>query len=245
MSTPYTENQLFEKFRTLPDDIRQSFVSFDTLDVLGKITGKYKLHIDQGGALSEQVGLLMLGVTRPRDFLANIQTALNIPIETAGEIVKEVNDKIFFPIRQSLKEIHNLAEGKDTIERSETAPKVENFAPEGDVSAKNIPAHVEPLPVPDNNAIIISINDGGAIHPREDRPATEGSIPAKPASVLPGESIKTIPTVSPDQKLFDQKMGKLFHVPKEEVTITPLKEASPEQKANQPADDDPYRELPQ
>jgi len=206
----YTKDELYEKFKNLPEDIRESFLSIDTYDTIKKIVDKYKLHIDQSGKLSEEIGFVMLGITRPDDFLDNLQDKLGISLETAGEITKDINVSIFFPIRESLEEINS----QHTLQhQNEKAPLVENFSPAGQISEKNIPKTETPLSNPNNNAIIIN-EQGEKNH------------------------------LTNEQRMFDEKMGKLFRLPKEQVDLgegagtTILGNAKTDTKL------DPYRELP-
>ncbi len=181
----YTKKELYERFENLPDDVQEAFLSVDTYKTIKKIVDKFKLHIDQSGILSEEIGLVMLGVTRPENFLSVLEKKLNIPLETAGEIVKEINTTIFFPIRASLEEINNGGVPRYSPERPSL---VENFSPIGQVSEKNIYHPETPLQNSTNNAIIIN------------------------------REVKDNPPRS-DRQVFDEKMGKLFRVPKEEVDL--------------------------
>jgi len=205
-----SKDELYEKFNLLPEDIKEAFYSLDTYDVLEKLVEHYRLHIDQMGQLSEQIGFVMLGVTKPDDFLSNVQQKLNIPLNIAGEIVKEINSKIFFPIRTSLEKLNN---GGVATYRPEQATKVENFSPAGNVSRDNIQKPQQPLPTPNNNAIIV-----GNTAPLGDQ--------------------------SGDKKLFDEKMGKLFRLPKEEVELGSTG-SGPSDSVAKERTVDPYRELTQ
>lgn len=205
----YTKVELYEKFENLPDDVQEAFLSIDTYNTIKKIGDKFKLHIDQSELLGEEIGFVMLGVTRPENFLGNIQQKLGISTEIAGEIVKDINTSIFFPIRSSLEALNNGGVAKYTSERP---PLVENFSPAGQVSDKNIPQPPTPLQNPDNNAIIIN---------RE---------------VPPNESHS-------DRQIFDEKMGKLFRLPKEEVELGGRTTVSNPAEQSAPAKSpDPYKE---
>ncbi|MEK7614155.1 MAG: hypothetical protein AAB428_00610 [Patescibacteria group bacterium] len=115
-----------EKYKTLPEDVRKAITS---VEVSAKITGlaeKYRLHIDKADELSDETGLVMLGLTHPRDYLNNLKKRLEIPEDLAREIVADINNQIFLPIRQSLKKIHNMAEERDYSTARETNFDAEN-----------------------------------------------------------------------------------------------------------------------
>jgi hypothetical protein len=204
----YTKTELYEKFQNLPEEIQDAFLSVDTYQNIKKIVDKYKLHIDQSGKLSEEIGFVMLGVTRPEDFLGSIQQKLGISTETAGEIVKDINTSIFFPIRTELEALNN---GGATKYQNERRPLVENFSPAGQISRENIIQPQTPLQNPDNNAIIID-REVKNNEPRSDR------------------------------QIFDEKMGKLFRLPKEEIELGSVKRNPAEQSVTQKPVD-PYREV--
>jgi hypothetical protein len=143
----------------------------------------------------------MLGETDPEDFLSSIQQKLDLSLETAGEIVKDINADIFFPIRESLEELNNGGVSK----YSSPAPLVEHFSPRGQVSTQNIQKQEIPLQNPNNNAIIV------------DKEVTDNENRS-------------------DRKIFDEKMGKLFRLPKEQVDL------GNSGGANDQAHKDPYRE---
>jgi len=206
----YTKEQLLEKYRNLPDDIKQVYDSDQMIDAIIDIGNKYKLHIDQRGELANEIGMVFLGVTRPSEFLANIEQRLKISIEEAGEIVKDINSRIFFPIRASLEKLNGASH--DTY-RPERAPLVENFSPAGNVSGKNIIKTAPNQSAPANNAIIIGST----------KPLLEGD--------------------DADRRLFEEKMSKLFRLPKEEVELgrTHPSSANANDQASK-VKTDPYRE---
>jgi len=181
----YTKEELRTKYSQLPEEIKEALNSDSLIDTIEKASSKFKIHIDQRGELASEIGLVLLGVTRPNEFLNNVQERLKISLEMAGEIVKDVNQGVFFPIRASLEKINN---GGVASYRPEQATKVENFSPAGNVSNSNIKQDETPLSTPGNNAIIV-----GNIAPHNDD--------------------------SGDKKLFEEKMGKLFRLPKEEVEL--------------------------
>ncbi len=203
----YTEEQILERYRSLPEDIKDAIDSVELLDLVESVGKKFKLHVDQQGELSNEIGLLLFGITKPEVFLEEIIKRVNLTPEVAGEIAKELNTKIFFPIRASLEKLNN---GGVASYRPEQATKVENFSPAGNVSRANIQTPQIPLPVPDNNAIIT-----GSTAPHNDEAG--------------------------DKKLFDEKMGKLFRLPKEEVELGSADSSSSEPAAKEKTVD-PYHE---
>lgn len=204
----YTQEQLLKIFKNLPEEVKDAIVSVDTADAIKNIGDKYKLHIDQMGVLASLTGGVMLGTLKPHDFLSNIQGKLNISLETAGEIVKDINTAIFFPIRQQLKVIHNLERSSEEKYRPEPAPLVEPAMPLGNPD----PNIKETTPAPTNNSAVI-INQ---------------PVPEKREA---------------GEKIFTDKMAKLFNIPKEEVAKTNIPtEKKDNDLTNKPIHHDPYQE---
>lgn len=104
----YTDKELKQKLESLPTDVQNAIFGVETTEVIANIQQKYKLHVDQTGKLAEEVGLVMLGFSRPNEFVGKIAKNLRVTQMTAVEITKDINDKIFNPIKESLKQIHNL-----------------------------------------------------------------------------------------------------------------------------------------
>ncbi len=104
-------NDIEVKYASLPDNVKEAISSVDSANKIQAIAKKYKLHIDQTGELGTQVGLVMLGILAPRDFVAALAKELALTPELARSVATEVNEQIFTPIRDSLKKIHHLEPG--------------------------------------------------------------------------------------------------------------------------------------
>lgn len=102
----YTKEQLKEAFKKLPSDLQDAIYSVDVSEKLEKIYKKHSLHIDQAGELGSEVGLVMMGLTKPNDFAENITRRLSVPEEKARAVASDINSQIFMPIRQSLMKLH-------------------------------------------------------------------------------------------------------------------------------------------
>ncbi len=108
----YTQEQLREAYRKLPQDVQEAIFSVDTAEIIREIGEKHKLMIDKIGELADEIGLVMLGFTHPSQFISNLGDRLGVDKVIAKEIAEEVNSKIFFPIRENLKKIHAMEEAQ-------------------------------------------------------------------------------------------------------------------------------------
>ncbi len=104
----YDINKIKEKFKLLPEEVKEAYTSIETTETIIQIRDKYHLHIDQASALAEEMGLVMLGLSKPDEFIGTISARLHVTQMVATGITKDVNEKIFNPIKESLKQIHSL-----------------------------------------------------------------------------------------------------------------------------------------
>ncbi len=107
----YSNEQLMTAFKMLPNDVREAILSVNTAEVIKQTADKYKLMIDKAGQLADETGLVMLGLTHPNQFIADLAERLEIDKKLAKEIAEEINSRIFFPVRENLKKIHQIAAG--------------------------------------------------------------------------------------------------------------------------------------
>ena len=110
----YTRKQIDEMFEELPNDIQNVLYSDETIVFLKQTEKKYRLEREQTRGLSAEIGMLMLGISSPQHFISNIQKRMGISEETAKAIASEVNEKIFRPIKGSLKTLHSLNKKEET-----------------------------------------------------------------------------------------------------------------------------------
>ncbi len=130
----YTREQLNERYKSLPKDVQEAIIGIETADIIGQIGNEKKMMIDKVGELADETGLVLLGFTRPSQFVSHLSERLRMEKSAAKEIAEEINTRIFFPIRENLKKIHGL--------REEEAEKEEIEAPtlaESDVGVPTPP----------------------------------------------------------------------------------------------------------
>lgn len=103
----YTDEQLTAKFKQLPEEIQAVVADQATEEKVFEIGQKHNLHIDKIGELVDEVGLVLLGLTKPTDFVGKLKNRLVIDQTSAEAIAAEVNTAIFLEIRDALKQLHN------------------------------------------------------------------------------------------------------------------------------------------
>lgn len=126
----YTTEELDALVETLPDDVKNAIFSVDSAKIINEVGKKYGLHIDQIGLLAEETGNILLGISKPTEFVDHLQTKLSIERVRASEVAAEVNEKIFSKIRESLRNLRGAEEaGKEITHEGafEYGPKKEDL----------------------------------------------------------------------------------------------------------------------
>ena len=102
----FTEAQIEAQLNKIPKDVRDALTSPQMAGELGKIGDEHDLLLDDIDELVSQTGLVMLGLVHPNDFIRNIQGRLVLERDEAVSVAKDVNARVFQPIRQSLQRLH-------------------------------------------------------------------------------------------------------------------------------------------
>ena len=85
---------LVDSYKQAPPFI-QRFISSGALSKFVEQTqDKYKLHIDVAGRLSDEITMLMVGITDPKEFIQNLAKEALVPEASLSLIVAEINQKI-------------------------------------------------------------------------------------------------------------------------------------------------------
>ncbi len=110
---------LEEKYRSIPDDVREAISSSEVNRKLRELTDKYKLQFDEAEELTKEIGFVMLGLKHSDNFVKNIQKATALDYPTSKKIAEDVNNLIFTDIRESLKKIHQSADDEEILDEKE------------------------------------------------------------------------------------------------------------------------------
>jgi hypothetical protein len=131
--TRYGEQELMNAFEDLPQGLRQAIGSVDTANAVQTIAKKHLLHVDQMSSLASETGLVLLGLTHPADFIANLGKRLRVQDDKAREIAKEISAEILSKVREALRTLH------------ETPPQTQTpLAPSPVRPSPSVPAPTQP-----------------------------------------------------------------------------------------------------
>ncbi len=124
-----------EKFLELPEDVQKALFSVEVSETISGVGKKYGLVVNKLGELADETGLIMLGLTKPSEYIKNLEQRLGVSASQAKEIAEDINQKVFSPIRESLKKIHGItasaqAEAPKKIPEHPTPTKISSPAPQ-------------------------------------------------------------------------------------------------------------------
>jgi len=123
----YTISQIEKRYNQLFKDIKEMISSAETTKQIDDIGSRAKLHIDQKGELIDETGLLMLGLTKPNEYVGNLKIRLNISTLLAEQIAKEINEKVLYKIRDSIKEMSRVEMPDEEIKELQEELKEEGL----------------------------------------------------------------------------------------------------------------------
>lgn len=228
-----TPQQLKTKYQSLPQDLRDAILSVDSAEIIQDVGKKYGLAIDKVGELADETGMVMLGVTHPKEFIPNLSRRLGVDKNTARRIAEVINSRIFAKVRESLKKVHEIGETKAAAPTS-SAPSamVAPYAPRSSSPPPSPPSETFSAPIPpksktegDKEEILKEIEKD------ETSPETEGKVSDSAPAPAPA---------SPPKNPFEAKMaGGALRMPPEESRHK--EEEKPKPERGYP-DEDPYRE---
>ncbi len=101
-------DEVMKRYLDLPEDVQKTLFAPETSNSILEIGKKHGLTIDKIGELADETGLVMLGITPPSEYIKNLVKRLSVNAEKAKGIAEDINQKVFSPIRESLKKIHGI-----------------------------------------------------------------------------------------------------------------------------------------
>jgi len=93
---------LKEQFAKLPKVVQDAILSANVEKQLRSLADKHKLHLDQWGALENEVQLTLLGIQPTENLAKNIKAEIGATDEVAEALAADISEAVFEPIRQQL-----------------------------------------------------------------------------------------------------------------------------------------------
>lgn len=105
------EQEIRRRFDTLPKPLKNAIANLEMGEIAEKLRQKYNIHVDQLGKIAEEITLTMVGLTRPSNFGQNIKNKTGLADDIVNLITYDLNQEIFFPIRQELENLSSAQDG--------------------------------------------------------------------------------------------------------------------------------------
>lgn len=118
----YTPEQIKTAFENLPSVVVDALDTINLPKIISEIGTKYQIHIDTQGVLNSQVYFVLIGLTKAEDLPEKLKTSLEISEDRLAQVIKELNERIFQPIRENIRkneEIEHEAEEEKRLEEEE------------------------------------------------------------------------------------------------------------------------------
>ena len=114
-----------ERFEALPDGVKNAILSSDYENSIVEIGKKHNLNVDQMGTLEQETTLVMMGITKTKEFEIELGGQLKeVDRAKISQIIADVNEKIFLHIRDLLKLMNTEPGEEPSVDEEPTAMKM-------------------------------------------------------------------------------------------------------------------------
>lgn len=135
-----SRSQALNRYDLLQENLKDSLFSAQNAEIIRRVCASHHLTEDKTVIIGKIVGYIIMGFIHPEDLAGEIKNALNINPEIAASISREIDRKIFSPIRNDIDKVYSPLEGsaeehiidlRKVEEKKEVEPlKEEVVAPE-------------------------------------------------------------------------------------------------------------------
>lgn len=139
-----TEEEILAIINKAPTPIKEAIEEGSAALTVADIGLRHTLHVDQIGILAELNRNMLLGLTRPQEFLNELIEA-RVSEPTAKEIMAEINKEIFIPLRDQMRAAGNTQEQAVQKTSQQPVPKAPPPPPTQPTSRPMPP--IRPAPV--------------------------------------------------------------------------------------------------
>ncbi len=119
-----------ELFKVLPASLQEAILGADTTSAIGTIHQKHRLHIDKLELLENLTLDVLYGVTKPNDYVSEVEKALGVDASDAASIAVDMNSLVFQPVRASLLALHEGGANTNIdVDRGSILREIQNPTP--------------------------------------------------------------------------------------------------------------------
>jgi hypothetical protein len=186
------QKQIETRFRELPADVQRAIQSSNVDQKVQELGKKHTLHLDQIGELGNEIYLVMLGFSDPKNMADELAQRLKLPADKAEALAQDISAALFVPIRESMQ--------KFAEERTIHAAILEQSTPPPAAPAPTKPAE---------KAFVVPVASAASVQaPPTPKPTPMPPVtvtPAPLASVTPPAPTPKAPEIHPADMLLSQK----------------------------------------
>lgn len=101
-----SQQQAIERYDSLPQVLKEALFSQESDELIWRIGEAHHLNDEKKSILTTIVGDVIMGFLHPDDLRRELQEVLGIDIRIAASISREVNKRIFYPIRDEIRKVY-------------------------------------------------------------------------------------------------------------------------------------------
>ena len=116
----YTPEQLEQIFQKLPDELQESIFSMETADAVNNACLAQGATDERGNKVAELTGQVLMGLILPEDFQKSLEKEAGLKKDAALNIARDITRFVFFPLKESLRQLHDIGVAPDSISTSKT-----------------------------------------------------------------------------------------------------------------------------
>ncbi len=121
------EKLIQNKIKTLPKNIQYALAHFPWHEAISNIAKKYQLQIDEEDILLREVLLVLVGLEDAEKIYENILKHLSLDEKTAGNLIAELNQKVFIPLQRFAFQKEAFQEEKTDFSENDSSIKKEKL----------------------------------------------------------------------------------------------------------------------
>ncbi|MBI4123089.1 MAG: hypothetical protein HY458_01855 [Parcubacteria group bacterium] len=135
----YTQEQFNQIFEKLPDELQEAIFSVETADAIYNARLSQGVTDERGNRVAELTGQVLMGILLPEDFQKTLEKEVGLKKDAAANIARDITRFVFFPVKESLRQLHNITEAANSA-----APQVKKAAPAAAAFAQEAPSPATP-----------------------------------------------------------------------------------------------------
>lgn len=123
MTDEYSPEQLWSLYQVLPKELQEAIFSKNTADNIYDICERNNLEKEKIREIAKYIGYTLLGILPPEELEKTLKEKLALSEEKAKKINYEINQLIFFPLKDTLALIYSHQIKNLKVENKKETPE--------------------------------------------------------------------------------------------------------------------------